>query len=186
MGLYERYILPRCTDWVCRSRSLTEQRKTIVPLARGYVLEIGIGTGLNLAFYDPTKVKSLVGIDPSPHITTIAEKRATSVPFGVEFLSLSSESIPIESDSIDTVLVTYTLCTINNVVRALEDMRRVLKPAGELIFLEHGRSPERNILRLQNQANPVWKWISRGCNLNRNIPSLIEQGGFKITEMRSG
>jgi ubiquinone/menaquinone biosynthesis C-methylase UbiE len=161
------------------------QREKVVPLAHGQVLEIGLGSGLNLPYYDTNKVSKLWGLDPSPQMHKMAEKSAQSVGFDVEFIALSAEEIPLETDCVDTVLVTYTLCTIPDLDSALQEMARVLRPGGELIFCEHGVAPDASIRRWQNCINPVWKRIGGGCNLNRDIPRLIEQGGFRIKGMNA-
>lgn len=185
MGLYEKYILPRITDIVCSGKSITYQRRKVVPLAKGRVLEIGIGSGLNLQFYDSSNVDHIWGLDPSARMRKMAAKRAQNLKFEVDFIGLSGNEIPLEENSVDTVLVTYTLCTIPDLVQALSEMRRVLKPGGELIFCEHGLAPDADIRRWQKQLNPIWKRIGGGCNLNRPIPNLIEQGGFKINNLET-
>ncbi len=185
MGLYERFVLPKVVHLTCSSKPIRYQRRKVVPLAKGRILEIGIGSGLNLPYYDPSKVERIWGLEPSMQMRAMAEKRVRETQFKVEFIGLSDDKIPLESDSVDTVLVTYTLCTIPDVVRALEGMRRVLKPGGELIFSEHGLAPDENVRRWQDRMNPIWKRFGGGCNLNRPIPSLIEQGGFKIKNMES-
>lgn len=185
MGLYERFILPKVVNLTCSSKPIRYQRRKVVPLAKGRVLEIGIGSGLNLPYYDPSKVEMIWGLEPSMQMRAMAEKRVNESPFKVEFIGLSDDEIPLESNSVDTVLVTYTLCTIPDVVPALEGMRRVLKPGGELIFSEHGLAPDENVRRWQDRMNPIWKRFGGGCNLNRPIPSLIEQGGFKIKNMET-
>ncbi|MCK5097359.1 MAG: class I SAM-dependent methyltransferase [Desulfobacteraceae bacterium] len=186
MGIYKHYILPRLTHWVCSQNNFTYQRKKVVPQARGRVLEIGIGSGLNLPFYNPGKIDLLWGLDPSTHLWEIAEKKASDVPFKVDFIGLSGEEIPLEKNTADTVVVTYTLCTIPDVIKALNEMSRVLKPGGELIFCEHGKTPDDSVNQWQNRLNPVWKFMSGGCNLNRPTPLLIEKGGFEIKTLDNG
>lgn len=183
MEIYNNYILPRLTHWVCSQNDITFQRQKVIPQAQGRVLEIGIGSGLNLPFYNPEKIDFLWGLDPSKQLQKIAAKKAVQLPFNVEFIGLSGEAIPLEKNDADTVVVTYTLCTIPDVLKALIEMNRVLKPGGQLIFCEHGIAPDDIILAWQNRMNPVWKLISGGCNLNRPIPSLIEKGGFKINHL---
>ncbi len=161
------------------------QRKKVVPLAKGRVLEIGIGSGLNLQFYDSSNVEYIWGLDPSAQMRKMAEKRAIDIHFEVEFIGLSDDEIPLESNSVNTVLVTYTLCTIPDVFQALSEMSRVLMPGGELIFCEHGLAPDEDVRRWQNRMNPIWKRMGGGCNLNRPIPNLIEQGGFKINNIET-
>lgn len=180
MGFYKNHILPKLTHWVCSQRDITRQRKKIVPLATGRILEVGIGSGLNLPFYDPAKVDHLWGLDPSRQLGKIAQQRAAEMPFDVDFIGLSGEEIPLEKNSLDTVLVTYTLCSIPDVHRALKEMSRVLRPNGRLIFCEHGKAPDDIVQKWQQRMNPIWTKISGGCNLNRPIPSLIEESGFKI------
>ncbi|NIS68455.1 MAG: methyltransferase domain-containing protein [Proteobacteria bacterium] len=185
MAFYEKYILPKVAHLVCSTKPVMYQRKKVVPLAKGRVLEVGIGSGLNLPFYDATEVEHVWGLDPSAEMIAMAEKEACSVDFDVEFIELSGEEIPLEDGSADTVLVTYTLCTIPDVLRALGDMRRVLRPGGELIFCEHGAAPDESVARWQNRLNPIWSRVSGGCNLNRPIPSLIRQGGFNIKSLQT-
>lgn len=185
MGLYEKYILPKITEFLCGGKPIMYQRKKVVPLAKGRVLEIGIGSGLNLQFYDSSNVEYIWGLDPSAQMRNMAEKRAINSQFEVEFIGLSGNEIPLESNSVNTVLVTYTLCTIPDVVQALSEMSRVLMPGGELIFCEHGLAPDEDVRRWQTRMNPIWKRMGGGCNLNRPIPNLIEQGGFKINNIET-
>lgn len=183
MGLYSRYILPRVVHFTCGLKSNMRQREKVVPRAQGRVLEIGIGSGLNLPFYDSTKVSKVWGLDPAPEMTRMAERSARRLPFEVEFIGLPGDEIPLDDDSIDTVLVTYTLCTIPDTAPALRQMSRVLRPDGELIFCEHGAAPDAGVRRWQDRLNPIWKRLGGGCNLNRSIPALIEAGGFRIKSL---
>ena len=181
MKFFEEFIAPRITNFVCSHKAFTGQRKKVVPLARGRVLEIGIGTGLNLGFYDPDKVDRVWGLDRSAAMWKMAD--TTGVKFDVEFLQASAERIPLDDGSADTILVTYTLCSVSNIIEALKDMRRVLKPGGELVFCEHGAAPDENVRKWQERLNPLWSKIAGGCNLNRSIPTLLEEGGFRIRAM---
>ena len=183
MGLYSRYILPKVVHFACGLKPNMRQREKVVPHARGRVLEVGIGSGLNLRFYDSTKVSKVWGLDPAPEMTRMAERAARSLPFEVEFIGLPGDEIPLEDDSIDTVLVTYTLCTIPDPIPALRQMSRVLRPGGELIFCEHGAAPDASVRRWQDRLNPLWQRLGGGCNLNRPIPALIEAGGFRIDNL---
>lgn len=183
MKFYNKYILPRLIDWVCSQNDIGMIRKELVPMAKGRTLEIGMGSGLNLPFYDPAKIDMVLGLEPMAQLRKMAEKKACELPFDVNFIGLSGEKIPLESHCVDTVLVTYTLCTIPDVVKALKEMRRVLKPGGKLIFGEHGQSPDEHILKWQNRLNRPWSMISGGCHLNRHIPELIEKAGFKIVDL---
>ncbi len=185
MRLYSKYILPKVVHLTCSIKPAMRQREKVVPLARGRVLEIGIGSGLNLPYYDASKVTKLWGLDPSPEMTRMAEKAARSVRFDVEFIGLPGEEIPLEDDSVDTVLMTYTLCTIPDTEQALRQMARVLKPGGELIFCEHGAAPDPSVRRWQDRLTPIWKRFGGGCHLNRAIPNLITQGGFRINEIHT-
>ena len=147
------------------------------------MLEIGFGSGLNLEFYDSDHVEHVWGLDPSPEMWALAEPSARKQSFGVEFMQAGAEHIPLEDRSVDTVVMTYTLCTVPEAIAALTDMRRVLKPGGELIFCEHGLAPDESVRRWQHRANPIWRSVGGGCNLNRDIPSLLRAGGFRIRDM---
>jgi ubiquinone/menaquinone biosynthesis C-methylase UbiE len=149
------------------------------------VLEVGIGTGLNLPYYDPTRVSKVWGLDPAPEMIAMARRAADSVPFEVDFIGLPGADIPLEDNSVDTVVVTYTLCSIADTLPALLQMRRVLRPGGELIFCEHGAAPDASVRRWQERINPIWKRIGGGCHLNRVIPEQIEAGGFRIKHLDS-
>jgi ubiquinone/menaquinone biosynthesis C-methylase UbiE len=159
------------------------QRAKVVPRAHGRVLEIGIGSGLNLPYYDSSKVSKVWGLDPSPEMTQMARRAAASLPFEVEFIGLPGDEIPLEDASIDSVVVTYTLCTIPDTAPALRQISRVLRPGGELIFCEHGAAPDASVRRWQDRLNPMWRRFGGGCNLNRPIPALIEAGGFRIKSL---
>jgi len=173
------------TDFVCSGKPVTDQRKKVVPLAKGRVLEIGIGSGLNFPYYDSSNVDYVWGLDPSDQMRKMAERRMIDLPFEVEFMGSSGEQIPLETSSVNTVLVTYTLCTIPNADQALREISRVLILGGELLFCEHGLAPEEGVRKWQSILNPIWKRIGGGCNLNRPIPDLIEQAGFKITNIET-
>lgn len=185
MGLYDRYVLPRLIDRACGIKAVGLQRQKIVPQASGRVLEIGIGSGLNLPYYDPARVERLWGLEPSAELRRMAERKASGLAFPVEFLGLPGEQIPLADDSVDTVLVTYTLCTIPDAAAALREMRRVLRPHGRLLFAEHGRAPEESVRRWQARLTPLWKRLAGGCHLDRDIPGMIEREGFRIVELDS-
>lgn len=180
MNFYDRYILPGLVHFACSTEGITNQRKRVVPLARGRVLEIGIGSGLNLPFYNPENIEFVWGLDPSAELKRMAEKKAATLPFKVDFIGLSGEDIPLEDNCADTVILTYTMCSISDINKALREMRRVLKPGGSLIFCEHGKSPDAFVAKWQDRLNPIWKKACGGCNLNRPIPELIKKEGFKI------
>lgn len=183
MGLYSRYVLPRVVHLTCSSKPATRQRQKVVPSAEGKVLEVGIGSGLNLPFYDPRRVTEVWGLDPSPEIVELARAAAGSVPFPVDFVSEGAEAMPFERHSFDTVVVTYTLCTIPEAESALREMARVLKPGGQLLFCEHGAAPDDGVRRWQDRIDPLWRRLGGGCRLNRDIPGLIRRGGFEIQGM---
>lgn len=183
MSFYENHVLPRLINCACGVRPIMKQREKVVPLATGTVLEIGIGTGLNLPYYDPARVQRVIGLDPSDKSWELARKRATGRGFDIEFIGLPSERIPLDDVSVDTVLFTYSLCTIPDPVAALRGMARVLRPGGSLIFCEHGKAPDAAVRKWQDRINPYWHKLMGGCNLNRDIPSLLAEGGFKIGQM---
>lgn len=184
MGFYARHVLPRIINLAMRNKEITRLRQAWVPKASGDVLEIGIGSGMNLPFYS-SEVKRVFGVDPSLELQRMARERATGRPVNVEFLSQSAEDpIPLPSESVDTIVMTWTLCSIPNAPKALEQMRRVLKPGGKLIFIEHGRAPDRGVAIWQDRLTPTWKRIGGGCHLNRKVDELITQAGFQITELR--
>lgn len=185
MGFYARHILPKVLDLSCGAKVIQHQRRKVVPQAEGIVLEIGIGSGLNLPYYDAAKVSRVIGLDPAQEMLAYARRRSENLPFSVEYLALEGEHIPLDPGSVDTVLVTYSLCTIPDPIAALEAMGRVLKPGGGLIFCEHGRAPDEAVRRWQHRLNPVWNRIGGGCHLDRDIPALIESAGFRIDALDS-
>ena len=183
MSLYEKYVLPKFLNCACGSKPVARQREKVVPLAEGKVLEIGIGSGLNLPFYDKTKVDEIWGLDPSEELSEMARTVATQEGMKVNFISSGAEDIPLPDDHFDSVLITYTMCTIPEVIRANTEIRRVLKDQGKMIFCEHGVAPDDNIRKWQKRINPFWGKIAGGCNIDRNIPSLIQDSGFDIIEI---
>ena len=183
MSLYDKYVLPKFLNCACGSKPVARQRKKVVPLAEGKVLEVGIGSGLNLPFYDKSKIGELWGLDPSEELSEMARKVADSEQMEVNFISSGAEEISLPDDHFDSVLITYTMCTIPEVIRANGEIRRVLKNGGKMIFCEHGEAPDENIRKWQKRINPIWGKIAGGCNINRKIPSLIQDSGFDIIEM---
>ncbi len=185
MGLYAKYVLPRLIDLAMRNKDTTRLRAECLPQARGDVLEIGIGSGLNLRFYSQ-EVHHVYGVDPSVELQRIAQKRASAAPFEVTFLPQSAEEpLPLADSSIDTVVVTWTLCSIPNPVLALQQMRRVLKASGRMIYIEHGRSADSGVKAWQDWLTPLWKRIGGGCHLNRKVDDLVRAAGFQITEQKT-
>lgn len=182
MTWYENKILPRLTNVFCSARPIRKQREKVVPLAAGDVLEIGIGSGLNFAYYDPQKVRKVWGLEPSQGMRKLAARNLEGIDLDIEFVDLPGEEIPLEAQSVDTVLVTYALCTIPDAMSALEGMRRVLKPGGRLLYCEHGMAPDERVRRWQERLNPGWRKIAGGCNMNRDIPQMIAASGFDIVD----
>ena len=182
-SFYDKYILPKFLNCACGSKPINYQRDKIVPLAKGVVLDIGIGSGLNIPFYNKSNIDCLYGLDPSEELLKIAKSVAKKNELKVEFLECGAEAIPLPDQSIDTVLVTYTMCTIPDIKLSNSEIMRVLKPEGRLLFCEHGLAPDKNIAKWQNRINPIWSKIAGGCNLNRDIPKLITSSGFKISNM---
>ena len=185
MGVYETYVFPRILDLVMRQEPIRRQREKVVPRAVGDVLEIGVGSGLNLGFYDPARVMRLRALDPSAGLQRLARERAAGAPVPVELLTASAEEIPLADASVDTIVITYTLCSIPAVERALHEMHRVLRPGGSLLFAEHGRAPDAAGVRWQDRLNPLWRWFSGGCNMNRAVPDLLGGAGFRVGELET-
>jgi ubiquinone/menaquinone biosynthesis C-methylase UbiE len=185
MNYYSKHILPKLIDWTCKQNPNMKQREKVVPLAKGKVLEIGIGSGLNIPFYDREEVQQLIGIDPSEEIWNKNNNNTEELGFDFQFIKAFAENIPIDSNSMDSVVITYTLCTIPDTEKALEEIRRILKPRGQLIFCEHGKAPDKAVQKWQNMINPLWKRIGGGCNLHRDIPSIIENSGFTISNLNT-
>ncbi len=166
-------------------KDILRQRENIVPMASGRVLEVGMGSGLNIPYYDSKQVDMVWGLEPSEGMRIKARKNIEKAPFDVQLIDLPGEEIPLEDNSADTVLLTFTLCTIPDWQKALEQMRRVLKPGGKLLFCEHGKAPDANIQQWQDRINPYWNKFAGGCNLNRPIPELISESGFDIETIDS-
>ncbi|MBT3672741.1 MAG: class I SAM-dependent methyltransferase [Porticoccaceae bacterium] len=183
MSLYDKYILPSFLNCACGSKPINYQRQKVVPQASGVILEVGIGSGLNIPFYDRSKVEEVIGLDPSPELNAMAKKVADEYNLPVDFMLSGAEEMALPNNYVDTVLVTYTMCTIPDVLSANKEMLRVLKPGGKLIFCEHGLAPDANVSKWQSRIDPFWGKIAGGCHLNRNIPELIRSAGFQIQTM---
>jgi len=179
MGFYQHQVLPRLLHFAMRQPPLLPFRERVIGGARGRVLEIGIGSGLNLPLYGPA-VDTVIGLEPSPELLRMARDRAATARVPVELLEASAEAVPLDTASIDTVVMTWTLCTIPDPHSALAELRRVLKPGGALLFVEHGRAPELAVARWQDRLDPLWRRIAGGCHLNREIDTLIAGSGFRI------
>jgi ubiquinone/menaquinone biosynthesis C-methylase UbiE len=185
MGVYADFIHPKLCDVVMRNRRFVPYRERIAGAAYGHVLEIGISSGINLPFYH-AEVCSVAGIEPSMRLIAMARRSALASPVPAAFIQGSAELIPLDDDSIDTIVTTFTLCSIQNAPAALAEMRRVLKPEGRLLFLEHGLAPDRGVRRWQVLLAPAWKRAAGGCELNRPIDKLIETAGFKFDRLETG
>ncbi|UCD67385.1 MAG: class I SAM-dependent methyltransferase [Betaproteobacteria bacterium] len=185
MNIYDRYILPPLTHYACATPLLARHRAALIPAARGQVLEIGIGSALNLDYYNAGSISGLTGIDPSRQLLAYAEKHIDRADFPVNLIAGSAESLPLPEASVDTIVVTFSLCSIPDVAAALEEMRRVLKPDGRLLFCEHGLAPETSVQRWQQRLDPLWGKIAGGCHLARNIPRLLSDANFRCAELQS-
>jgi ubiquinone/menaquinone biosynthesis C-methylase UbiE len=183
LDLYDKYILPKFLNCACGSKPINYQRQKVVPLAKGKVLDIGIGSGLNIPFYNSDKIDKVIGIDPSHELIELAKELANDSKASIELVIGSAESIPYPDNFFDTVLVTYTMCTIPNVAIANKEMWRVLKDDGRLIFCEHGLAPDKKISKWQNRIDPFWGKIAGGCHLNRDIQKLITDAGFSFESL---
>lgn len=184
MNFYERRILPFLLDLAMRNKEVKRFRAQVVPAARGATLEVGIGSGLNLPFYG-AEVARLIAVDPSEELLRMARRRACAAAFPVELLLRPGEELPLENASVDSAVLTFTLCTIPDPLKALREVRRVLKPSGELLFAEHGIAPDENVRRWQRRLNPLWRRVAGGCNLDRKIDELIGAAGFRFTALAS-
>lgn len=185
MKFYDEKILPHLIDFACGMGQVMKTRAQVVPLASGRVLEIGIGTGLNLGFYDASKVSAIVGVDPAAQMQALARRRAERIAIPLEMVALELGQIQAADASFDSIVCTFTLCTIPEPLAALREMRRVLKPGGKLLFSEHGRAPDPGVRRWQQRLTPLWKPLAGGCHLDRDIPALLKAGGFNIREVQS-
>ncbi len=183
MSFYDEKILPHVTHLVCGAKPVLKQREKIVPQAEGRILEVGMGSGINIPFYNPQKVEKVWGLEPSVGMRKKARKRVEAAPFDLEWLDLPGEEVPLDNNSVDTIVLTYTLCTIPDWLSAVKQMRRVLKPGGKLLFSEHGKAPDEAVQKWQNRMNPLWMKMAGGCHLNRDIPQLLKEGGFNIMQL---
>jgi len=185
MAFYQDQIVPLLINLAMRHRKVAEYRGRVVPAAEGRVLEVGIGSGLNLPFYG-AGVRQVIGLEPSAKLLAMARRAAGARAGKVELIKGSAESIPLDAASADTVVTTWTLCSIPDATRALAEMRRVLKPGGRLLFVEHGRAPEPNVVWWQDRLTPAWKCVGGGCHLNRAIAAMIEGTGFAFDRLQTG
>lgn len=184
LNFYERWILPPLLDFVMQQRQLEKYRRRVVASARGRVLEIGVGSGLNLPLYGD-QVERVIGIDPSPRLLAMARRRAAAAGIRAELLEGTATALPLVDRSIDTIVMTWTLCSIPDPLRALDEMRRVLKPDGRLLFIEHGLCPDVGVKCWQHRLTRIWHHVSGGCHLDRKIDDLLRSAGFELTEIRN-
>lgn len=185
MGFYQRHILPHLITLAMSNKDLAAYRRRVVPAARGRVLEIGIGSGMNLPLYGDS-ADEIIGLDPSAELLEMARRRGEKTGRHLELIEASAEAVPLENDTVDTVVMTWTLCSVPDPRRALEEIRRVLKPCGELLFIEHGAAPDPGVAAWQDRLTPLWKRIAGGCHLNRNVRKLLEETGFKVPDLATG
>ena len=185
MRIYSRYILPGLIQWACSGKSSDAKREMLVPLASGNVLEIGIGSGNNLPFYDGSKVEHLTALDPLEQLWERRSVDLSQLAFDVKYIKGRAEHIPAGDATYDTVLTTFTLCSVDDIHGTLKEIHRVLKPGGRLLYSEHGKSPDKGTENWQNLINPLWRRVSGGCNLNRDIPAIIECNGFKTDDINT-
>ena len=186
LSWYARCIAPYVVHAGCSANTFAHMRRRMIPRAEGIVVEVGFGSGLNLPFYDAAKVERLVGVDPDSTMLTLARSQSRSLPFDVECLRASGESLPLADAFADTVVVTYAFCTIPDPEMALTEIRRILKPTGRLIFIEHGQAEEPRCRRWQERLNRLWGRIAGGCHLNRDPLLLIRRAGFSLVEEERG
>tara|TARA_E500000178_G_scaffold355209_1_gene427005 strand:- start:2048 stop:2671 length:624 start_codon:yes stop_codon:yes gene_type:complete len=181
---YEKYLLPKLLDKCCSTKPINYQRNKIVPHVKGTVLEIGIGSGLNIPYYNKSNIHKVYGLDPSAELCEMAEKTACDHQIDINFLVDSAEEIKLVSNTIDTILVTYTLCSIPNLNEALNEIKRVMKPEAKILFCEHGIAPDLKVRIWQNRINPLWSKMFGGCNINRDIPVILSDSGFKVNNLQ--
>lgn len=186
MGFYADRVLPHLVDRVCAIESIRRQRSRVVPRAAGRVLEVGLGSGHNLEFYDPARVTRVWGLEPSERMRALAREAVEKLPFDFDFIDAAGADVPLEAGSVDTVVVTYTLCTVPDVEAVVREMSRVLVPGGQLLFCEHGVAPDPWVRRWQTWINPLWRPLAGGCNLNRDPRQFIAACGFRFTDIDSG
>ena len=186
MSFYRNRVYPHIVSVLGNPEPIQKIRQQIVPLAQGTVLEVGVGPGVNFGYYDPAKIEKVYALEPNQGMMGKADKQRRRTKLNVEFLGLPGERIPLPDASVDTVVSTFTLCTIPGVVEAIRGIARVLKPQGQFLFFEHGLSPDRKVRRWQERTEPLFQWAFEGCHVTRDIPALIRQGGFRVEKMDTG
>lgn len=184
-SFYERRILPKLLTCACSSPPMMKQRAKVVPRAEGRVLELGIGMGLNLAYYDADKVTSVSGVDPAAELRAIAEAAPRDPRLSVKVEEGTAEALPFEDKSFDCIVCTFTLCSVQAPAQALSEARRVLKPGGRLLFCEHGLAPDAGVQKWQRRIEPIWKRLAGGCHLTRPVASGVAAAGFKLDDVET-
>ena len=184
MPFYERFILPRLIDLVMKQEMLRERRAALVPRAKGKVLEVGVGSGLNIPYYSAA-VERLYGVDPSVQLLAMARRNVENASLPAELVCQTAERLPFGDASFDSVVMTWTLCSIPGASGALCEIKRVLKPGGELLFIEHGLSPEPRVAAWQRRLTPFWRPLAGGCHLDRPIEALVRSAGFTVVELKN-
>ncbi|MCW7541660.1 class I SAM-dependent methyltransferase [Aquabacterium sp. A7-Y] len=182
---YERRVLPYLLDFACGLSPFTRRRQAVVPFAQGRVLEIGVGTGLNLPHYKRDRVQVLVGIDPAEQMHPFARRRAVRAQLPLELRTLAAERLPFDAQSFDTVVCTYTLCSVTSPAAVLAEIRRVMRPQGKLLFAEHGLAPDPAVVKWQRAIEPTWAKLVGNCHLTRDVPKLLGEAGFRVS-MQTG
>ena len=186
MPFYKDHVYPHLVSVLGNPKPIEDIRRRIIPLAQGDVLEIGVGPGLNFVHYDPAKVKKVYALEPNPGMLRMAEQQRQATELSIEFVDLPGERLPLQDNTVDTVVSTFTLCTIPGVSQAIQGLRRVLRPEGKFIFFEHGLSPNSDVSRWQGRIEPFFQWAFEGCHVTRDIPLLIKQAGFEFEQMDTG
>lgn len=183
MGLYSEYVAPHLINWACGLEQISHERARIVSQASGTVLEVGFGGGRNLPFYDVSRVSKLYAANPPDGFLKLSEKAKETSPVPIEFAASPAEALPFENETVDTAVLTFTLCSVGDAMRSLEELRRVLKPSGSLLVIEHGRSSDPRMAKWQDRINPFWRPIGAGCNINRPIKQLVTFAGFETDNL---
>ena len=183
--LWSRFIQPRIISFACGTKPFLIQRTKIIPFAEGNVLEIGIGSGLNIPLYDTDLVTKIIGVDPSAAMHSLAKERINESPVSIEFISADAAEIPLQDQSIDTIVCTYTLCSVSNPQQVLKEVKRLLKPGGKFLFSEHGNAPDESVVKFQHKLEPIWKFLADGCHLTRSIPDLLDESDMKIDKIET-
>jgi ubiquinone/menaquinone biosynthesis C-methylase UbiE len=186
MSFYRNRVYPHIVTALGNPKPVQEIRQRLLPLAQGAVLEVGVGPGVNFSYYDPGKVSKVYALEPNPGMVERAINQRRQTELDVEFLDLPGERIPLPDDSVDTVVSTFTLCTIPGVTDAIRGIARVLRPGGQFLFFEHGLSPDIRVQRWQRRTEPLFQWAFEGCHVTRDIPAIIQEGGFQVERMKTG